>query len=185
MTLSRWKKIKSREEHINPFWTYKVDEFEIPTTGFRGKYYYVHTHGSSMVIPITSSGELILVKQYRYLNKRFSLEFPCGGMKTGENPEKTAQTELREETGFSAEKFLPMGKFCPFNGVTDEYCHLYIASGLNRQPKKPDETEEFSIETVSYEQMDKMCSSGKIFDGMTLAAWAIAGSKVKEYLSEL
>lgn len=178
MSISRWKKIKSREYHKNPFWTYKIDDFIIPSTGFKGVYYYVHTTGSSMIIPVTENNTLLLVKQYRYLNKKFSLEFPCGGVKEGSTPEDTALLELREETGYSAELLENVGKFCPFNGVTDEYCHVYLAQKLVKAPKKGDDTEEISLHEVTLEDFEQMVDKGVIFDGMTLSAWTIGKKKL-------
>ncbi|GAB1351125.1 NUDIX hydrolase [Ignavibacteriales bacterium] len=174
MAISRWKKIKGREYHRNPFWSYRIDDFVIPSKGFKGKYYFVHTNGSSMVIPINEGNNLLLVNQYRYLNKRFSLEFPCGGIKTDSTPEETANFELREETGYSAKKVTKVGKFCPFNGVTDENCHVFLARDLVPDTKKPDDTEELTVEEVTIPQFETMISQGKIFDGMTLSAWALA-----------
>ncbi len=180
MPLSRWKKLKSREFHKNPFWTYKIDDFVIPSSGFKGTYYYVHTSGSSMIIPVTGDNKILMVKQYRYLNKKFSLEFPCGGNKEGMTPLETARVELMEETGFSADRFKHAGKFCPFNGVTDEFCQVYIASGLKVDPRKADDSEELSVHSFTPEEVDKMMRDGSIFDGMTMAAWALAWEKVLE-----
>jgi ADP-ribose pyrophosphatase len=178
MEISRWKKLKSREYHKNPFWTYKIDDFVIPSTGFKGVYYFVHTNGSSMIIPVTKDNNLLLVNQYRYLNKKISLEFPCGGIKTGSNPDATAMSELREETGFSSEKIKQIGKFCPFNGVTDEYCFVYFAENLTPDPKQADDSEELSLEEISISDFESMISKGKIFDGMTLSAWALGKEKI-------
>lgn len=182
MPISRWKKLKSREFHSNPFWNYRIDDFLIPSTGFRGKYYYVDTNGSSMVIPVNEKGNLLLVEQYRYLNKRFSLEFPCGGIKTDSTPEETAMLELREETGYSARKMTKIGKFCPFNGVTNENCFVYFALDLVPDMKKPDETEELNVVELTVSQFETLVIQGKIFDGMTLAAWAMAKHRIVEKL---
>lgn len=185
MPLSRWKKLKSREYHRNPYWTYRIDDFVIPSTGFRGTYYYVHTTGSSMIIPVTEDRNILLVKQYRYLNKKFSLEFPCGGNKEGMTPLETAEVELREETGFTADKLIPVGKFCPFNGVTDEDCHVYIATGLRLDPKNADESEELSLHAFTPEEVDKMMRNGSVFDGMSMAAWALSWEKVLEVAGDM
>ena len=135
-----------------------------------------------MVIPVNDEGNLLLVEQYRYLNKRFSLEFPCGGIKTGSTPEETAMLELREETGFSAKKMTKIGKFCPFNGVTNENCFVYFARDLVPDMKNPDDTEELRVVEILIPMFEAMVYQGKIFDGMTLAAWAMAKHKIMEKL---
>jgi len=77
----------------NPYWTYKRDTFELPS-GRPGEYHYVHTNGSSMVVPIVGDGSMLLVNQYRYLVGRESMEFPCGSVKEGSTHEETARHEL-------------------------------------------------------------------------------------------
>ena len=103
-----------------------MDCFEIPN-GFSGEYHYVHTNGSSMVIPITEEGKIILVNQFRYLCNRESIEFPCGSVKEGRSYLETAHSELEEETGYRANLMKIVGEFNPYNGVTSEICKIFLA----------------------------------------------------------
>src|SRR5208283_655228 len=80
--LAHWKKLTSKIVHKNPWWNYHLDSFQIPN-GVKGEYHYVHTEGSSLIIPVIDNGKIILVNQYRYLRDRESIEFPCGGVKPG------------------------------------------------------------------------------------------------------
>jgi len=170
--LSRWKKLTSAIVHKNPWWTYFLDSFQIPN-GVKGEYHYVHTEGSSLIIPVTDDGKIILVNQYRYLKDRESIEFPCGGVKPGHSYDEMAKLELEEETGYTGRSWETAGEFNPFNGVTDEMCRVFIARSLLSGKPKPEATEEFEIVEVSPNHLEEMISSGKIWDGMTLAAWAL------------
>ena len=105
MALSRWKKLSEDILFKNPWWTYKRDAFEL-ASGERGEYHYVFTGGASLVLPFGDDGRLVMVRQYRYLCDRESLEFPCGGVKSGSSHEQTAAHELAEETGLAAERLL-------------------------------------------------------------------------------
>src|SRR5712691_808081 len=80
--LAAWKKLQLLQETKNPWWTYRIEEFEL-ASGVKGRYHYVHTNGSSLTIPLLDDGRVALVRQYRYLCKRESLEFPCGSVKDG------------------------------------------------------------------------------------------------------
>lgn len=173
MTLKSWKKRTEATLFRNPWWTYKRDEFELPS-GKPGEYHYVHTNGSSMVVPVQEDGRLILVNQYRYLAGKESIEFPCGSVKDGSTRDETARLELLEETGFSAKRIFPVGEFNPYNGVTDEMCGVYVARGLEYLGGTPDETEEFEIVRLAPEEIDERIRRGAIWDGMTIAAWSIA-----------
>lgn len=178
MPLRPWKKLSESVLFRNPWWTYKRDEFESGTGKF-GEYHYVHTNGASMIIPIMTDGKVLTVKQYRYLCGKESIEFPCGSVKDGSSYDETARHELAEETGYSAKRLILAGAFNPYNGVTDEMCHVYIACELQHVGGTPDETEEFEVMALTTEEIDKLIQDGVMWDGMSIAAWAIVKSKVR------
>ncbi len=178
MSLPKWKKLTEREISKNPWWVYRQDTFELPN-GEVGEYFYVHTNGSVMVIPLLDDGRMLLVKQYRYLCDEESLEFPSGGVKGGSDYSRTAVSELAEEGGFKAEELTYVGKFNPFNGVTNEICRVYVARGLSPVESKPDRTEQFEHILLTPAELDAKIRSGEIWDGMTLAAWMLARPHIR------
>ena len=131
-----------------------------------------------MVVPIDELGRLLLVKQYRYTGKRDSIEFPCGGLKEGTTHEQGAKDELVEETGFSPGELTYVGSFNPCNGLLDEICRVYVARDLQYIGARPDETESFELVRLTEDQMNGFIRDGTIWDGMTIAAWAIAGPEI-------
>lgn len=173
MTLARWKKLRLIREVRNPWWTYRNEEFELPS-GARGEYHFVHTNGSSLTIPVLDDGRIALVRQYRYLRDRESLEFPCGSVKDGWTYEETARSELAEEAGYAAADLMLIAEFNPYNGVTDEICRVYLAKRLQSIGSSPDETEQFELLSLTPHQIDRKVRSGEIWDGMSLAAWLLA-----------
>ncbi len=176
-----WTCLSSAVMDRNPFWTYKIDEYEIPGKG-TGTYYYVHTAGSAFIVPVTDDDKILLVQQYRYLNRRLSWEFPGGGIKEGEIPADVAQKELIEETGFSG-RLQPIGQYNPYNGVTNEICHAFMATHLKPSSEfQPDASEEFVLRAFSFHDIENMIADNEIFDGMTLAVWAICRHRLKEIL---
>lgn len=177
MPVKPWKKLSESVVFRNPYWTYKRDAFELPSGKF-GSYHYVHTNGSSMIVPVAGDGTVLLVNQYRYLLDRESAEFPCGSVKDGSSHEETARRELAEETGYEAGILIPAGEFNPYNGVTDEMCRVYVARNLSFVGGTPDETEEFELLRLTPDEVDARIRSGAIWDGMTVAAWFLAGPKI-------
>ncbi|MGE5481200.1 MAG: NUDIX domain-containing protein [Chloroflexota bacterium] len=166
--------IDSKEVASNPYWSYRLDKYELPN-GETGEYHYVHSRGSTMVIPqLDEDGyRFVMTKQFRYLNQRESLEFPGGGIKEGLTPEQNAREELLEETGYEAGKLTLLGEFNPFNGVTNEICGVYLAERLILREPKPEATEEFEIVELRLSQITKMITNNEIWDGMSLLSWAV------------
>jgi len=63
---------------------------------------YVH------MLAMTRHGLFVLVRQYRPVIARWTLEFPGGLREADEDPAVTAARELREETGFEAIEMIPL-----------------------------------------------------------------------------
>ncbi|MBI4419097.1 MAG: hypothetical protein HY563_09985, partial [Ignavibacteriales bacterium] len=53
-----------------------------------------------------------------------------------------------------------------------------LARDLIRVDKKPDVTEEFEEMHLTPRELDLKIQHGELWDGMTLAAWALARSKI-------
>jgi len=177
MSLRKWNKLGQKTIFKNDHWSYNLDNFEIEGVT-KGEYHYVHTLGSTMVVPFLSNDEILIVNQYRYLNQRESLEFPCGAIEDGLTIEENAIKELREESGYSGElKFI--GEFSPYTGASDEMCSVFIATELAHSPLPSDTTEEFEIIKMNINKFEELIKENKIWDGLTLSAWILT----KNYLN--
>jgi ADP-ribose pyrophosphatase len=170
--LKELKQISHSIAHTNPYWQYGLDRYEKPD-GSEGEYHYVHSRGSVMIVACFADDTFLLTKQYRYLNRRVSLEFPGGGQLPGLTAEEQAQRELQEESGFSG-KLTFLGVFNPCNGITDEHCSVFLATDLRAVADvQPDDSEEFIHVRCSRAEIYAAIRSGELWDGMTLAAWQI------------
>jgi len=179
MALKEWIHKSTRSVFKNPWWEYLLDECFIPN-GKQYEYHYVHTGGSAMVIPLTDDGKILMVNQYRYLNRYFSIEFPAGGMKPGQEPFEIARKELIEETGFDG-KLQKIGVFNPYNGITDEICHVFIARNLIKSDAETkDEQEDFEIIALKPSEIEQKTRSNEINDGMSMASWALVRHLILE-----
>jgi ADP-ribose pyrophosphatase len=177
MPLPRWKTLSTSLLFENRWWRYRKDLFELPS-GRTGEYHFVETRGSAMLLPLRPDGRIVLVNQYRYLHDRESLEFPCGSVGVGDDHLSTARKELAEEAGLAASGLVPIGEFNPYNGVAREICRVFLATGLSATAAHPDETEEFEIVPLLPREIDDRIADGTIWDGMTMAAWAIGRGRV-------
>jgi ADP-ribose pyrophosphatase len=170
--LKRLRSLSTKILHKNPWWEYRRDEYLHPDDSL-GEFYYIHTPGSAFVIPEFEDGRLLMLRQFRYLNQRESLEFAGGGIKAGQTAEEAAKAELQEEAGFQAKELIPLGWVNPMNGAADEQCYVFIARGLTAASAHPESSEEFEPVMVTPAELDALIRKGEIWDGMTLAAYAM------------
>ena len=166
------KKQSEEVVHQNAFWTYKHDVFTYPD-GRQGDYYYGEDRGMAVVVPVLPNGHLLVIKQFRYLPQRSSIEFPGGGIRANESPEAAARRELLEETGYTCTTLKQIGQFEQYLGVFKAPAYVFLADVSDQQPQILDDTEEISILTVTPAEFSQMVQRGEVIDGGTLATWAI------------
>ncbi len=172
--MSDIKKISSEVVHKNPWWEYKRDRM-FRLDGTEGEYYYVETHGNVITIPVLDDGRLVLVRQYRYLHEKNSIEFPGGGISKDESSTDAAKRELLEESGYQTESLIKIGVFEPCVGVAKDLSHIFIANELTLiQEPKSDAFESTEVILRRVDEFENMIKQGEIWDGQVLAAWALA-----------
>ncbi len=96
----------------------------------------------AVVILAVDDGHILLVEQFRVPLGRRTVELPAGLVgddNTGETIETAAIKELREETGWIAERVERMGTFASSPGMVSETFELVRASGLRDSGEAPEE----------------------------------------------
>jgi ADP-ribose pyrophosphatase len=177
---AKWTTLSRETLGANPYYAYCHDRYQLPG-GDVGDYYYVSIPGSTMVVPLLSDGRLILVRQHRYLMGRSSVEFPAGGMKQGYAPLRMAQTELQEEAGYVADRWEEIGQFAPCNGLSNEMCHVFVASELSQVDAAPEPTEELEVLTLTADALTHMVRMGEIWDGMTIVSFGMYEARLRSH----
>jgi 8-oxo-dGTP pyrophosphatase MutT (NUDIX family) len=79
-----------------------------------------------------------------------SLELPAGRLDADEDPLTTAQRELAEEIGLTAERWTTLKAYRSSVGMTDEVVHLFLAEGLAPAEGEHDSGEDERIELVRW-----------------------------------
>lgn len=136
-------------------------------------YTYLSVADSVMVVALTPANELLLIRQYRYPNKQFSLELPGGGG-AGLAPAEAARRELVEETGHTAGNLEKIGDFVTYCGLSDETCHVVLATDLQVGTQQLEPTEHIEVVPTPLADLDALIAQGAFRDGMGLAALHIA-----------
>lgn len=132
----------------------------------------VRALGASGVLPLTTAGDVVLVRQMREAVGERLLEIPAGLLDVpGEDPEAAALRELREETGYDAGSIEPLGRIHTSPGFVDEVCHLFLAHDCEPIGEPEPELE---LVLLPLEEAVGMVERGEITDSKTVAAVLLA-----------
>ncbi|MCC6751801.1 MAG: NUDIX hydrolase [Deltaproteobacteria bacterium] len=177
--VQKWQRLSQRTVWSCHYFEVSHETYRLPRGG-DGDYHYVKLADSVFVVPVLDDGRLALVRQHRYLYQRASVEFPGGGIRGGASALEAAQAELREEAGFAAESWEPIGRYAPCNGITTETCHLFVARGLTEVGAAPEETEEMELVLLAPDELRRAIAKGQVWDGMTVAAFGLYRAWLEE-----
>jgi ADP-ribose pyrophosphatase len=149
-----------------------VETMSLPN-GHELKADIVRHPGSVVIVPITDSGEIILVRQYRPAIGRFAWELPAGSLKPAEDVEAAARRECHEEIGLVPSTLTSLGAFFPTPGYCDEEMHFFRADGLRMptadETANPDEDEDITTQAFPAADVRRMVADGEIIDLKTVA----------------
>jgi len=122
-----------------------------------------------VLVPVDADGRVLLVRQYRHAVGAWLLELPAGGVDAGDaSPEDAAQRELREETGHRG-RLTRIGGMFLAPGYSEEYQHIFAATGLVEDALEADEDEDLRLERVTLEHALTLVDSGEIRDAKSIA----------------
>ena len=147
--------------------------------GRETKYDIIEHGGSVVIVPLDAEGNLVFVRQYRHAAGHDLLELPAGTLDEGEQPEACAAREIREETGFAADKLVKLGEFYHAPGYSTEFMVVFMATDLRHDPLEADADEFLSVEKIPVQQALEMAEKGEIPDAKSLAALLLAGKYLK------
>ncbi|MGR5117095.1 NUDIX hydrolase [Vibrio astriarenae] len=168
--IHQWKSIRLEEEKI----TLPNGKTITHTT--------IQHPGAAVILPITPSGEIVLVDQYRPSLKKWLLELPAGTLEIGECPRECAERELKEETGYVAKKLVELGQVTPLAGFCDEIQHLFVAIDVEKKSDAdPDDDEVMSVTVKSLQQIQTAIAANELTDAKTIAC--ISKAQLCGYLS--
>ncbi|ADG73099.1 NUDIX hydrolase [Cellulomonas flavigena DSM 20109] len=173
-----WRTVSSRVVYENPWIRVREDDALAPD-GRPARYGVVELRPSVFVVALTDDDEVVLVTTDRYTTGPHSIEVPAGGT-DGQEPLVAAQRELAEETGLVAREWTRVGTVDALNGIARAVEHVFVARGLSPAVDTATTRHEQAAEgitdvrTVPFAEVLQMMRTGRIRDGETVAAMALA-----------
>lgn len=173
------EKIVSTKEIFNGR-IFRVQEHDVTLpNGEPAKREVVLHHGGVGVIAVTPEREVFMVTQYRISADEMMLEIPAGKLEPHEDDtHAAAMRELEEETGYRAEKLIPLGTYYATPGYCSEKLTLYLADKLEYVGQHLDDDEFLNLTKIPLDKLYEMVMNNEIRDCKT----AIAILKAKAIL---
>ena len=131
--------------------------------------------GAAAVVALLDDDRVLMVRQYRYAARGTFLEIPAGTLDGDEAPEKAIIRELKEETGYTAQRWTHLGALYNCIGYSNECIHLFLAQGLTAGEQELDSGEFIEVEKVPFEGAVAQARRGDLQDMKTVAGllWAV------------
>lgn len=138
----------------------------------------VRHRGSVVLIPQPATDEVVLIRQYRPVLKKWIWELPAGSLDPGERPGPAARRECEEEIGLRPGRIEKLGAFYATPGFCDERMIFYRCTNLvrPRRPRVGDEDERITPRTFTLDDAWTLVERGLVVDMKTVIGLVLIGA---------
>ena len=145
--------------------------FRRQSDGVEGEFFVLDTNDWVNVLAVTPEQELVMVRQFRYGTKEFSLEPPGGVIENGEDPILAGLRELEEETGFVGTDAHLIGSARPNAAILSNRCFFVLVRDVKKTAELAfDQHEELVTELHSLHNLKAMVENEEITHSIGLNA---------------
>ena len=162
--LRREQVVDCRVFNIERVWTRSAKD------GGEHDFYRIVAADWVQVVPITSAGDVVMVRQYRPGADAVTLEIPGGLIDPGESAAEAAARELLEETGYRASRLEFLGTLNPNPALFGNRLHAFIAEGAEHVAEiRNDPREHTIVELVPRERLPELLRAGAVDHALVVA----------------
>jgi ADP-ribose pyrophosphatase len=176
----RWK-VRNRHSEMRrqPWLEVFKESIELPDGRTVDDFYSVDMQDFVVVVAVTSANEVVVESLYRHGAGRVTYSMPAGYVHAGEEPLDAAKRELREETGYEASTWMPLGRFIVDGNRGCGWCSCFLArdAGVVAKPES-DDLAEVGLTTMSLASLLDLAAEGKVAELASVAALALASVRL-------
>ena len=159
--IETWNRIESKQIADCRVFRVREDFCERKTDGKKATFFVIENPDWVNVIALTREQEVILIEQYRHGAEEITMEFPAGMIDADESPEAAARRELTEETGFSTDNFIFLGKSQPNPALQNNMIYHFLALDCEKKAEtKFDEHESIATKLVPVSEIETLVRNG-------------------------
>ena len=167
-----WKIITSRQIADCRVFKVREDYCERESDHKESTFFVVENPDWVNIIALTQDKQVVLIKQFRHGAEEIILEIPGGMIDEGEDVETAARRELLEETGYSSNEFILLGKSRPNPAIQTNWMYHYLALDCAKtQETAFDEHESLLTKLASLSEVENLIKSGEITHSLVLAGF--------------
>jgi 8-oxo-dGTP pyrophosphatase MutT (NUDIX family) len=143
--------------------------------GQRGEFWILTAPDWVTVVPVFRSPagdeSFVMVRQYRHGADMITTEFPAGLVEPGENPRNAALRELREETGYRAQRLALLGELRPNPAFMTNRCFVFLAEDIQLEGgSAPDANEYLDACMLPVHEVETRMGTGEFVNALSMVA---------------
>lgn len=179
-----WEVLGSEYLLKSPWRHVRQDQVRLHT-GDEIVYTYLETTDAAFVVPLTTDGKIVVIRQFRLPPRAWTWEVVGGMIGADEAPIVAAERELREEVGGISSRLVPLGSYYACAGSLSSRHHAFL--GLDVELIDPDLEPMELIERVLLEPDEAFARArdGRIDDAQSALALLMAEPHVRAHLAQL
>lgn len=170
--MARWH--RSGTTRVGTYGVFDVFAHEVQREGSHPR--RIHTVETPVdwcnIVPVTSDGEVVLIRLHRFGTQEQSIEIPGGLIDPGEAPIDAARRELREESGYESDDVAPLGVVHANPALQATRLHMFVARNCRPSPlgQELEDLEDCEAFRVPLSELDTMLREGKIMHALVWTA---------------
>jgi len=167
-----WKRHQSKEIADCRVFKVREDLCERASDGKEATFYVIENPDWVNIIALTKDKEAVLIEQYRHGSEEIILEIPGGMLDEKEEKEIAARRELLEETGYSSNELVYLGKSRPNPAIQNNWIYHYAALNCEKTGETAfDEHESVITKLVPLSEVPGLIESGKITHSLAIVGF--------------
>jgi ADP-ribose pyrophosphatase len=163
MPEERWIVLNEEQVLEHPYVNIKYQAIQLPDGRIIPDWPIIQTKDYVNALVLNESGQVMILEGYKHGHGRSSWQVLGGYLEPEEDPEKAAQRELLEETGFESDRWQHLGSFTIDANRHVGTGHFFLALDA-RKVADPDhdDLEQFKINWVTVDALRQALFDGRV-----------------------